>query len=57
MFNVENQCMVVFYHPREWWLICGGVIEMELVCEGLNFLGYALAFVSIFLVCACCWCQ
>jgi hypothetical protein len=40
--NVENQCLVVFYHSREWWLICGGAMEMELVCEGLKFLGFAL---------------
>jgi hypothetical protein len=48
--NVENQCLVVFYHPREWWLICQGMMEMELVCEGLKFLGFAL---NLFLFSLC----
>jgi hypothetical protein len=33
--------LVLFYHSREWWLICEEMMEMELVCEGAKFWGFA----------------
>ncbi len=52
--NFEYQCLVLFYHLRRLWLICEGVMEMELVVKVQNFgdllrIGFCFSFVWMLL--------
>jgi hypothetical protein len=39
--STKKRYLFFFYHLMEWWLICEGVKEIELVHTGAIFWGYA----------------